>query len=223
MKQNNKAVLFDYNGTLFFDADINRIAWKQTIDEMSGGTLDFETVYAGFKSSRNYFLVKNVLELMGKEPTEEEIDYWVKRKETSYYQPYCLEHGRNKMSPGSEGLLDYLKEKGCLLNLCTASIIENVNFYFDLLGLDRWFDKNLVAYDEGIFYDKTSMYKACAERIGADIADCIVVEDTMPSIIQAINAGCRKVIAIRKEDTVPREEIIQIVSDLSETDRSLFD
>ena len=39
-----KAVLFDYNGTLFFDADINRIAWRQTIDEMSGGTLDFDTL-----------------------------------------------------------------------------------------------------------------------------------------------------------------------------------
>ena len=223
VKHRTKAVLFDYNGTLFFDSDINRIAWKQTMDEMSGGTLDFDSVYASVKAARNCFLVNNIFEAMDRQPSEEEVDYWVRRKETHYYQPYCLDHGRNQMSPGSEELLNYLKENGYPVNLCTASIKENVDFYFDLLNLERWFDMDKVAYDDGTFYDKTTMYRACAERVGADIKDCIVIEDTMASIRQAINAGAERIIAIRKEDTVKLDEIIQIVDDLSEVDLSLFD
>ena len=36
-----KAVIFDYNGTLFFDSDINEIAWRQTIEELSQGSIAF--------------------------------------------------------------------------------------------------------------------------------------------------------------------------------------
>ena len=41
-----KAILFDYNGTLFADDDINAAAWKATIRELSQGKLDPEEFYA---------------------------------------------------------------------------------------------------------------------------------------------------------------------------------
>ena len=37
-----KPILFDFNGTLFFDADINYYAWKQTIDELD--TINFTSI-----------------------------------------------------------------------------------------------------------------------------------------------------------------------------------
>ena len=222
VKQFMRPVLFDYNGTLFFDADINHIAWEQTIAELSNNTIDFDELYKDFKSARNYFLVKKAFEILNKEVDDQEIDYWVKRKETQYYQRYCVDHQRDKLSPGAEELLDYLKKNQYPINLCTASIIENVNFYFDYLKLGKWFDKNIIAYDDGSFYNKTDMYKACAERIGADIKDCIVIEDSSKSIKEAIEAGCERIIAIKKDDTPASSKIIQVVNDLSEVDYSLF-
>ncbi len=217
-----KAVLFDYNGTLFFDADINYYAWKETIDELSNGYIDFDVVYEDYKSVRNYLFVEKIFEMMGFDHDEEKIMYWANRKETNYYHKYCLEHKRNKMAPGAEEFLNYLKENNIPINLCTASLKVNVDFYYDLLHLEKWFDKDLIAYDDGTFENKVEMYKAAAERIGVDIKDCFVIEDSLSSINQAIKAGCKNIIAIKKTDTPDYPEIKQVINDFTEIDYSLF-
>ena len=217
-----KAVLFDYNGTLFFDSDINYIAWKNTINELSNGYIDFDAIYDEYKSVRNYIFVEKVFDMMDFIHDEEKIMYWANRKETEYYHKYCLEHKRNKMAPGAEELLNYLKDNNIPINLCTASLKVNVDFYYDLLHLEKWFNKDLIAYDDGTFKDKTEMYKACAKRINADIKDCIVIEDSVNSINQAIKAGCKNIIAIKKDDTPNYPEIKQVINDFTEIDYSIF-
>lgn len=216
------AVLFDFNGTLYFDTDINRIAWRDTVAEMSGGRIDFDSIYDQYKSVRNYLFVEKLLEMLGAPRSEEDIMYWSRRKETSYYQEYCRRLGRDQLSPGAAELLDELKAEGVKINLCTASLIENVDFYFSYLGLGRWFDKDRIAYDDGTFADKMKMYLACAERIGEDIADCIVVEDSPNSMMQAIKAGCRSIVAIKGNEIPDLPQIRQRVNDLSEFDRDLL-
>ena len=217
-----KGVLFDYNGTLFFDADINYYAWKETIDELSNGYIDFDVVYEDYKSVRNYLFVEKIFEMMDFDHDEEKIMYWANRKETNYYHKYCLEHKRNKMASGAEEFLNYLKENSIPINLCTASLKVNVDFYYDLLHLEKWFDKDLIAYDDGTFENKVEMYKAAAERIGVDIKDCFVIEDSLSSIDQAIKAGCKNIIAIKKIDTPDYPEIKQVINDFTEIDYSLF-
>ena len=217
-----KPILFDFNGTLFFDADINYYAWKQTIDELSNNTIDFDGVYKEFKSVRNFLFVEKVFKILNLPHDEEKILYWAKRKETKYYHTYCRENNRNQLAPGAQEFLKYLKENNIPINLCTASLKENVDFYFDYLHLDKWFNKNRIAYDDGSFYDKTEMYKACAERIGTDINECIVFEDSAKSISEAIKAGCKNVIAIKKEDTPKVPEVIRTINDFTELNFSEF-
>ena len=106
-----KAVIFDYNGTLFFDSDINEIAWRQTIEELSQGSIDFDEVYPQYKSVRNYLFIEAMFKKLGKPLNEDEILWWAKRKETRYYHSYCREHHRDQLAPGAADLLDYLKEK----------------------------------------------------------------------------------------------------------------
>ena len=218
-----KPVLFDFNGTLFFDADINYWAWKQTVNELTGGRLDFDEAYARFKGSRNELFLKKVFEIMGWPEDKEKIAYWAKRKETSYYHTYCYEHERNQLSPGAADLLDYLKENNAPFNLCTASIKENIDLYFDYIGLKKWFDRDLIAYDDGTFANKIDMYRACAERIGFHISDCIVIEDSPTSMMEAARAGCRNIVAMKSNDTPDLQEIRQIINDFTEFDRSILE
>ena len=217
------AVLFDFNGTLFFDSDINYIAWKQTINELTDGKVDFDRVYPEYKSVRNEIFIEKVFEMMGFPIDRERILYWAKRKETRYYHSYCREHNRNKLAPGAEKLLDHLKAKNVPFNLCTASLKENVDFYFSYIGLGKWFDRNKVAYDDGTFADKVAMYKTAADRIGSHIDECLVFEDSAVSIRQAVKAGCSSIIAIRKEDTPQIPQVRQVISDFTEFDYSLID
>lgn len=217
-----KKVLFDFNGTLFFDSDINYIAWKQTIRELAGDKIDFEQVYPQYRSVRNEVFIAAVFRSLGLPEDPEAVRYWAKRKETEYYQKYCRNNRRDQLAPGAADLLDHLKERNVPINLCTASIRENVDFYFSYLGLDRWFDIEKVAFDDGTFINKVEMYRSAAERIGADIQDCLVFEDSPRSIQEAILAGCQNIVAIRGEDTPDQKEIIQKIRDFTEFDRELL-
>ena len=107
-----RPIIFDYNGTLFFDADINEWAWRQTINELSKGTIDFDEIYKEFKSTRNYLFVKNVFKRLGFPLDDDQINYWAKRKETEYYHRFCRENKRKELAPGAEKFLNYLKVLG---------------------------------------------------------------------------------------------------------------
>ena len=216
-----RPIIFDYNGTLFFDADINEWAWRQTINELSNNTIDFDEVYKEFKSTRNYIFLKHIFERLGLPLDDEKINYWAKRKETEYYHRFCKENNRKDLAPGAAEFLDYLKENNIPYNLCTASIRENVDLYFDFIGLNKWFDKEKIAYDDGTFENKVKMYQKAAERIGYRIEDCTVIEDSLKSIKEAAKAGCDHIISIKTSDP-DTKEIIQVIDDFTQLDYSLL-
>ena len=216
-----RPIIFDYNGTLFFDADINEWAWRQTINELSNNTIDFDEVYGEFKSTRNYVFLKNIFMRMGLPLDDEKINYWAKRKETEYYHRFCKENNRKDLAPGAVELLDFLKENNVPYNLCTASIKENVDLYFNFIGLSKWFDIDKIAYDDGTFENKVSMYQKAAERIGYTINECTVFEDSLKSISEAAKAGCGHIIAIKNYDP-DIKEIIAVIDDFTKLDYSIL-
>ena len=217
-----KAVLFDYNGTLFPDDDINTMAWKATINELSKGKIDADAFYNSFIGTRNYPFVEAMFKRLNMPLDEEQIMYWALRKETEYYQKICLELGRSKMMPGAEELLDYLKERNTPINMCTASLDVNVDFYFKTVGLGRWFDRDRVIYDDGICTDKKEMYRKGAESLGVDIQDCLIFDDSPTSIRNAAVAGCENIVVIKKENNPDIPQIRKKIADFTEFDPKEF-
>lgn len=217
-----KGAFFDFNGTLYFDQDINKITWKQTIDKLSNNLIDFETFYAKYRSVMDYIVIEDAYKMLNKSYTNEEIQYWVHYKEENYRQ-YGIDHKRTVLPPGAKEVLDYLKSKNVPVILCTSSIIENVDFYYKYFDLSNWFDKNQTVYDTGEYNSKTQMYKECAKRLNINIKDGIVFEDSPTSIRQAIEAGVKKVVVIKNQDTPILPEIKQVIKDFTELDYSIFD
>lgn len=218
-----KAVLFDYNGTLFADDDINDMAWKAVINELSQGKIDAESFYGEFIGTRNYPFVEKMFEILGLPHDEEKIMYWAKRKETEYYHKICRSLNRNKLIPGAEELLEELKERKIPFTMCTASLDVNVDFYFEQLKLGQWFDKEKVVYDDGIMTDKRDMYLEGAKRLNVDIKDCLIFDDSPASIRNGAKAGCKNIVVIKKENNPDIPEIRQRINDFYEFDRSILD
>ena len=218
-----KAVLFDYNGTLFFDDDINKEAWEATIDEISQGRIDAKEFYETCIGTINYALVSQLFEKLRMPLDEEKIMYWSIRKETEYYHKICRKLGRKELTPGAEELLNYLKEKNIPFTMCTASLDVNVDFYFEWLKLERWFDRNTVVYDDGISHNKKDMYLEGARRLGVDIRDCLIIDDSPSSIRNAVEAGCENLVVIKKDNNPDLPEIRQRISDFREFDYSLLE
>ena len=218
-----KAVLFDYNGTLFADDDINDMAWKAVINELSQEKIDAESFYGEFIGTRNYPFVEKMFEILGLPHDEEKIMYWAKRKETEYYHKICRSLNRNKLIPGAEELLEELKERKIPFTMCTASLDVNVDFYFEQLKLGQWFDKEKVVYDDGIMTDKRDMYLEGAKRLNVDIKDCLIFDDSPTSIRNGAKAGCKNIVVIKKENNPDIPEIRQRINDFYEFDRSILD
>lgn len=218
-----KAVLFDYNGTLIDDDDINDEAWIATINELSEGKLNAKDFYVDYIGVRNVPFVEAIFRELDLPYDEEKIMYWAKLKETKYYHTISRRKKRDHLKPGAEELLYYLKDQNYPINMCTASLDVNVDFYFDYLKLGRFFDRDLIVYDDGISYDKKDMYIEGARRLGVEVKDCLIFDDSPASIRKAVEAGCENLVAIKKENNPDLPQIRQRIKDFTEFDYDLLD
>lgn len=216
------AAFFDFNGTLYFDHEINRITWKETIDAISNNAIDFDEFYSKHVSIMDAIIIEDAFKLINKQYTQEDINKWIDFKENRYRQ-YGIEHNCTKLPPGAEKTLNFLKSNNIPLILCTSSILDNVNYYYDYFGLDKWFDRSQTVYDTGEYTSKCEMYQECAKRLKVKIEDVVVFEDSTSSIKQAIKAGVKKLVAIKTPSTPNLPEIKQVINDFTELDYSIFD
>lgn len=217
-----KGVFFDFNGTLYFDQDINKITWKETIDKLSNNSIDFENFYKDYRSVMDYIVIEDAFKSINKVYSKTEVNYWVDYKENRY-RSYGIEYNRTTLPPGAKDTLDFLKSKNIPVILCTSSIIENVEYYYKYFNLSNWFNFEETVYDTGEYNSKTEMYKECAKRLNINLSDGVIFEDSSKSIREAIAAGAKKVVAIKRDDTPDLPEIKQIITDFTELDYSIFE
>ena len=217
-----KAVIFDFNGTLFFDGKYNAAAWKQTLEELTEGYTMVNPEALNKYHSMDYQVLMKNCEAYGIPYDKDFIDRWSIRKESTYQKMAIA--GGTHLPSGAEKVLDHIKEKGLPMNMATSSITFNCDFYFKYFDLAKWFDRSLIAYDNGTYVNKTKMYQDAAERIGVDMKDVLVFEDTERSIDEAIAAGCRNCIYVNSRGIpLKKEEIVQTITDYNDLDLSIFD
>jgi len=219
-----KGIIFDFNGTLFIDHRFHDVSWERTINELTGGRLDFESFFPSIKNKHNYLAVRRI-KTMYPDLANESEDYWSRRKE-EMYRLACEEENYNKLTPGAYKLLDYLKNNNIPLGLCTSSIIENVNWFYSYLGIGEWFTMDKTVYDNYTYTSKTEMYLDCAKKIGVDVKDILVFEDSPNSIKECLASGVQALIALKRDDCPPLEKdprILQVINDFTELDYSLID
>lgn len=200
MKYNG--IIFDFNGVILLDSEWQEQAWKQASAEIRGYPLTTEEMQTYVHGRRN----KDTFEyLLGKEVDAEETLQLIQIKE-NIYRDICLSKKEEfKLSPGTEQLLDWIVSENISHTIATASEITNVNFFIKHLKLDKWFDKNLIVYDDGMLPGKPEpdIYLLAAKKINSSPKSCIVLEDSKSGIESARRAGIGKIIAfgpVRKFD-----------------------
>ena len=126
---------------------------------------------------------------------------FARKKEAIYYELCLANKGRFKLTSGAEELLDHLKAEGVPFTIATGSDRESVDFFFEHLGLDRWFDINKMVYVDGTFRGKPNpdCYFLAAEKLGLRAEDCLIFEDGTSGIMSARAAGAASVVAVYDE------------------------
>lgn len=203
------AVVFDFNGTMIFDGSLQEKAWREYIGKKIDRTVS-DDEFVKYIHGRNaeftleYFLKKSL--------TRQEVEALEEEKEV-IYRKLCMTSPDFKLVPGLEAFLDELVEEHIPINIATASGLNNLKFFFEELDLDRWFDMGKVVYNDGTCKGKPEpdMYLKAAERIGVDIKDTYVFEDSMSGIESARRAGARGIIKVSENKTVEEKSQANLI------------
>jgi beta-phosphoglucomutase len=205
-----KGIIFDFNGTLFWDSKLHEEAW-----------LEFAQTYANkhltdddFKERVHGRINRDIIQLVFEKTfSAEEIQHYSDCKENIYRSYLLNDRSLLQLAPGAVEMLDYLKSIDFPITIATSAEISNVDFYFKNLGLPTWFDFTKVVYDNGKIIPKPApdIFLKAANTIGIDPKNCLVVEDSITGIMSARNAGIGTILFIENDEPVDYSKIKDLV------------
>lgn len=202
-----KAVIFDFNGTLYNDTDFHRAAWKKYLAERFDMHLSIDDINRICIGPSNESIFHTLID---PNMSESDLLRYSDEKESMYRRMAMANEETRKLVPGAPELLDELTKRGIPFAVATASLIPNVTFYLNDLGLNRWMTIDRIIYEDGSRPSKPdpAFYLEAARRLGVAPKDCIIVEDSTTGFQAARAAGAGRIIAI--DTTLPREVISKI-------------
>ena len=183
---NFDCVIFDFNGTLFFDDDKHVAAWNQISEEIRGLGITPKELHENINGVPNQ---QTITFLSGGTYTPEQEEFYSQKKE-AVYREKCLEYKKNfHLVDGSEEYFDYLKEQNIPFTIATASIKPNVDFFIDSFHLDRWIPRKNFIYDDGTYENKVAMFQDACRILGSDPEHSLIFEDSGSGIRNAYESG----------------------------------
>lgn len=180
-------LIFDMDGVLFANSDFHIEAWI-VYARTFGREITAEDVRSRLGwNNRDYMRF-----ILGRAPTEEEVEHSVVEKE-EVYRTICRAH---LVHP--EGLLAFLKAAqaaGIKMGVATSAPPENINFTLDGLDIRKYFTVVVDATQVTKSKPDPAIYLKAAEQLGVPPETCIVFEDAIAGI-QSGQAAGMTVIAI---------------------------
>ena len=217
-----KGVIFDFNGTLFFDNDKHILAWSEISKILRGRDITEEELLEHFNGVPNQKIISY---LLGREGITEELEKYSQLKE-EFYRKFCLEDQEKfHLVDGAVEFFNYLKEKEIPFTVASASIKANIDFFVKEFGLDNWMNPEDIVYDDGSYENKVAMFQDAAKKLGVDIKECMIVEDSVSGIYSGYIAGCKNIVVIdssnKAEEYKTLPGVIKIIENFRFSEYSL--
>lgn len=188
-----KALIFDFNGTLFWDTLYHQKAWAciakkyakhpYTEDEMHllNGRTNSETIA---------FLV-------GKDLPPNQIKEISEEKEQLYIE-MCQKSMPLNLASGAVNLFENAQKKGIKLAIATSAGQPNMVWYKKWFSLETYFPDSLIITDDNKRKGKPdpAIYLDALSALELDGPSCVVFEDTKSGILSAARAGIGRIYSI---------------------------
>lgn len=189
-----EAALFDFNGTMIFDSDLQVRAWKVFLGDRIGRDVTDDEFMAHVHGQNAEHSLRHFLG----ELDDAEVTRLEEEKEVIARQMYLDDPAGFHLVAGLPELLDALEARGVALNIGTAAAMGNVRFYFDHLDLGRWFDISRVALNDRSFPGKPApdVYLHAAANVGAEVMRCAIFEDALAGLEAARRAGAAEIVGL---------------------------
>lgn len=221
-----KGIIFDFNGTLFFDSEKHLEAWREFSKRLRPYPFTDEEM-------RNYMFGRTnediIAYLTGEKPSLELVKKLAEEKEAVYRDMCRKDYKNTVLAPGAVEFLNYLKENNIPRTIATMSEKSNVDFYIEEFQLAKWFDTDKIVFDDGTIPGKPApdIYIKAAKILNLTPADCIVVEDALSGIESARTANIGKIIAMASMESTDIYKKIpavsQIIKNFNEIDKNILE
>ena len=185
-----KGIIFDFNGTLFFDTEQHEQAWREYVKQLSGRDItddEFRYCIHGRTNADilRYFLHNGL--------TDKEIERHSEAKE-EVYRRLCMKMGdKLHLADGACEMLDRLKAAGVHMAVATSSGRSNTQFYIKRFDLWRWFNQNTFIYNDGSVPGK-DMPSGIESAVSAGAGRVIAVASSLSHEFLASVSGVDEVI-----------------------------
>lgn len=219
-----KAIIFDFNGTLFRDYEKNNGAWVEFSKVVRGYPLTWEEM-----EKLNGLNNRVTLEAIHGAPiSDEQYQIWSDGKEEIYRQ-MCRDDVENlHLTEGAPEIFDFVVEHNIKHAIASMAGEGNINFYKEQFGLLNWFSEDLIIYDKGQFPGKPdpTIFIETMKLLNVNPSECVIVEDSAHGLTAAHLSGAGKVIAIgdkhEHEKLKSMEGVDSVITNFFELDRSMF-
>lgn len=208
-----KAVIFDFNGTLFFDGDKHVQAWSEISEKLRHRPMDQAELNASCNGLPNHMIVRYLTDNTSSAQLERKIS----RQKEARYRELCLaDPGNLHLVPGAIEMFEALQARKIPFTIASASIKENIDFYVETFQLDRWIDPSTILYDDGSNPDKEAMFRQACISFGQDPQDVMVFEDSISGVKSAVKAGIGDIRIINGARTPQVFEAMDAVSQVAD-------
>ncbi|WP_299535510.1 HAD family phosphatase [Ulvibacterium sp.] len=213
-----KGVIFDFNGTLFYDTHLHDRAWDLFL---ANRRLELSNSEKSSKmhGKNNSQIFKGLFE---EELSKEEIKNLILEKE-NLYQELCLQ-GPMELAPGAIEFLEFLGDQEIPFTIATASDRYNVDFYFKNLPLTKYFEFDKVIYNDGTIPSKPSpeIFMRAMQVLNILPEETMILEDSISGIKAAENSNAKTIIIADSAEHDYEEMSHQRIKHFDEINRGLF-
>ncbi|MBU0473015.1 MAG: HAD family phosphatase [Bacteroidetes bacterium] len=214
----NRGIIFDFNGTLFWDSEYQEISWDKY--------LETHNIYLTMAQKKEYIHGRNgkdTLEFLFKRKLNDlEVEQYTEEKEL-IYRNECNKH-EMKLAPGAIKLLDYLKAQKIPIAIATASGKTNVDFFIEKFNLLDYFAEEHIIFNDGKIKGKPhpDIFEKAICKLGIKKSESIIFEDSFSGIQAAINCKVANVIIVNSTKENYSEFKFPIIEHFDEFDRNLL-
>jgi beta-phosphoglucomutase family hydrolase len=205
-------VIFDMDGVLVDTGWAHRQAWFD-LGAREGLPITDELF-------RNTFGMQNnaILPMLRPGISVREMERLADWKERRYRE---VVQERPELAPGVVTLLKDLKEQGFRLAVGSSAPPENLDVFWNGLGLQEYFDARVTNEEVRESKPSPQTFLRAAEKLGLVPVCCAVVEDAVPGV-QAGRAAGMTVVAVattrKREDLAKADHIVNNLTELSAAD-----
>ena len=208
-------VIFDFNGTLFWDSEYQESSWDEYLKTHNINlTKSQKKEYIHGRNGKDTFEI-----LFNRKLNDLEVHQLVEEKEILYREE-CLKH-KMELAPGAKSLLEYLKNKEIPIAIATASGKTNIDFFIEKFNLLAYFELDHIIYNDGSTKGKPNpdLFEKAIQRLGIKRENSIIFEDSYSGIQAAINCKVSTVIIVKSTEEEYKSFDLTTISHFSEFDK----